>query len=76
LCERLGVAFTDAMLEWPQGVRKSDGIWAKHWYPEVETSTGWRAYRPKDEPVPDALSEVLEQCSEIYEKLYPHRITA
>ena len=76
LCERLGVAFTDAMLEWPQGVRESDGIWARHWYPEVKTSTGWRAYRPKDEPVPDALSEVLEQCNEIYEQLYPHRITA
>ena len=76
LCKRLGVAFTDTMLEWPQGARKSDGIWAKHWYPEVETSTGWRAYRPKDESVPDSLSEVLEQCSEIYEQLYPHRITA
>ena len=76
LCERLGVAFTDAMLEWPPGVRESDGIWAKHWYPEVETSTGWRPYRPKDDPVPDSLTGVLEQCNAIYEQLYPHRITA
>ena len=76
LCERLGVAFTGAMLEWPSGIRESDGIWARHWYPEVETTTGWRPYKPKDEQVPDALYGVLQQCNEIYQQLYPHRITA
>ena len=76
LCDRLGVAFTEAMLEWPPGIRESDGIWAEHWYPEVETTTGWRAYKPKDDPVPDSLSGVLEQCNEIYGQLYPHRLTA
>ena len=76
LCEQLGLAFTEAMLEWPPGVRESDGIWAKHWYPEVETTTGWRPYKPKEVPVPDALTGVLGQCNEIYEQLYPHRITA
>jgi len=76
LCDRLGVAFIEAMLEWPPGIRESDGIWAEHWYPEVEATTGWRAYKPKDDPVPDSLSGVLEQCNEIYGQLYPHRITA
>ncbi len=75
LCERLGLPFTDAMLEWPPGIRESDGIWARHWYPEVETTTGWRPYRPKEESVPDALDGVLQQCNEIYHQIYPHRIT-
>ena len=76
LCDRLGVAFFEAMLEWPPGIRESDGIWAEHWYPEVETTTGWRPYKPKDDPVPDSLSGVLEQCNGIYEQLYPHRLIA
>lgn len=76
LCDRLGIEFTEAMLGWPPGIRVSDGIWARHWYPEVETSTGWRPYKPKDEPVPEELIGVLAQCNEIYEQLYPHRIVA
>ena len=76
LCSRLGIAFTDAMLEWPPGIRESDGIWTRHWYPEVETTTGWRPFKPKDVPVPDELAGVLEECNEIYQQLYPHRITA
>ena len=76
LCDRLGVAFIEAMLEGPPGIRESDGIWAEHWYPEVETTTGWRPYKPKDDPVPDSLSGVLEQCNGIYEQLYPHRLIA
>ena len=76
LCSRLGIAFTEAMLEWPPGIRESDGIWARHWYPEVETTTGWRPFKPKDVPVPDELTGVLEECNEIYQQLYPHRVTA
>ncbi|HEX8076883.1 MAG TPA: hypothetical protein VF511_03635, partial [Chthoniobacterales bacterium] len=42
LCERVGVEFTDAMLSWPPGLRDTDGIWAKHWYGEVTSSTSFR----------------------------------
>ena len=76
LCSRLGIAFTEAMIEWPPGIRESDGIWARHWYPEVETTSGWRPFKPKDVPVPDELTGVLEECIELYQQLYPHRITA
>src|SRR5213078_3055546 len=38
LCEVVGLDFTEAMLSWPPGLRETDGIWAKHWYKEVETS--------------------------------------
>ena len=29
------------MLKWENGIKDYDGIWAKHWYPSVMTSTGF-----------------------------------
>ena len=74
LCDALGVEFTDAMLSWPPGPRATDGVWAPHWYSEVEGSTGFRAYTPKNEAVPDHLREVHEECVGYYQKLYRHRL--
>ena len=62
------------MLSWMPGLRVTDGVWAQHWYPEVETSTGFRPYRPKWEMVPERLHAVCEQCREVYERLYEHRL--
>jgi len=76
LCEAVGVAFTDRMLSWPPGLRETDGVWAKYWYKEVETTTSFRPYKPKDEPVPQRMLGVLEKCEEFYRRLYAHRLTA
>ena len=75
LCEVIGVEFTEAMLLWPPGLRETDGIWAKHWYGEVATSTGFRK-PPRREPqlVPERLRKIYEQARECYERLYPHRL--
>ncbi len=75
LCTWIGVPYTDAMLHWPPGRRPTDGIWAPHWYEAVERSTGFAPYRPKDDPVPDDLLGLLEQCDELYQQLYRYRIT-
>ena len=56
LCESIGVEFVDAMLAWPAGRRDSDGVWAPHWYDQVEQSTGFRGYRPKSAQVPEHLA--------------------
>ena len=76
LCEAVGVAFTDRMLSWPPGLRETDGVWAKYWYKEVETTTSFRPYKPKDEPVPERMLGVLEACEGYYRKLHAHRLTA
>jgi hypothetical protein len=76
LCEAIGVEFTDAMLSWPPGLRETDGIWAKHWYGEVATSTGFRKPAvPSPEPVPARLYNVYRRSCECYERLYEHRLT-
>lgn len=74
LCDALGVEFTEAMLAWPPGLRATDGVWAKHWYKEVESSTSFRPYSPKPDQVPERLADVYTKCLEFYERLYEHRL--
>lgn len=74
LCAALGVEFTDAMLAWPPGLRETDGVWAKYWYKEVETTTSFRPYQPKNTPVPDHLRDLLQTCERIYQRLHAHRL--
>lgn len=74
LCDALEVEFSEAMLSWPPGLRATDGIWAKHWYREVEPSTSFRPYRPKPDPVPERLQSIYEQCLDCYEKLHEQRL--
>lgn len=74
LCDALGVSFRDSMLSWDPGPRDADGIWAKYWYDAVYDSTGFQPYEPKDEPVPDRLHDLHEECQTIYDKLYDHRL--
>jgi hypothetical protein len=74
LCDALGIEFQEAMLSWPPGPRPTDGVWAKHWYKEVETSTGFRPYALRTEPVPAELAELYERCLACFEQLYAHRL--
>ena len=74
LCDALDVEFQEAMLSWPPGPRETDGVWAKHWYGEVEKSTGFRPYQPKQIDLPDWLQPIYRLCLEHYERLYEHRL--
>lgn len=75
LCDAIGVDFTEAMLSWPPGLRKTDGIWAKHWYNEVATSTGFRKPTPtKMASAPARLKATHDEARESYERLYAHRL--
>jgi Sulfotransferase domain len=75
LCNAVGVEFLEAMLSWPAGLRETDGIWAKHWYGEVATSTGFRKPTPRErEPVPERLRGVYERSHECYARLYKYRL--
>lgn len=76
LCAAVDVEFTPAMLEWPPGLRSTDGLWARHWYPEVETSVGFRSYQRKSDPVPAEYVDMLDRCRACYEQLHPYRLGA
>lgn len=74
LCDSLGVEFREEMLSWAPGPRKTDGIWAKHWYTEVAESTSFQPYQAKNESVPESLREIHARCREYYERLHQHRL--
>jgi hypothetical protein len=74
LCEAVGVEFTDAILSWPAGLRRTDGIWAKHWYAEVERSTGFQPYVKRHTAIPDRLRSIDDRCREIYNRLHTLRL--
>ncbi|MCA9242441.1 MAG: hypothetical protein KDA32_00690 [Phycisphaerales bacterium] len=76
LCAALAVPFQEAMLSWPPGRRATDGVWAPHWYANVERSTGFAPYRPPTEPLAPALEPLLAECMPYYERLRANRLTA
>lgn len=75
LCQSLGIPWDPAMLSWEPGIRKTDGIWASHWYDAVAGSTGFGP--PDSQPVEldSQARRVADQCRPFYEKLHRHRIT-
>ncbi len=74
LCNALGIDFKKEMLSWPDGPRQTDGIWAKHWYAEVEKTTGFQPPRKPPKAVPEELREIHQECLEPYLELHRYRI--
>jgi hypothetical protein len=72
LCAAIGINFTEAMLSWPAGSRETDGVWAKHWYMEVEKSTGFQPPKSQPAEVPERSRSIYEPCLEIYQRLRQH----
>lgn len=76
LCDALGIAFLPAMLSWEPGRRATDGVWAPHWYANVEASTGFGPHRRERAPLPEALRPLADACRPWYEKLHAMRLRA
>jgi len=74
LCAAFAVPFLEEMLSWPPGPRETDGVWAKFWYDNVENSTGFRPYRPRQISLPDHLRPIHEAYMGYYEQLSAHRL--
>ena len=76
LCEQTGIPFFEEMLRWEAGPRPEDGVWAPHWYHNVHRSTGFKPYRPKEEPLPERLRPLLAECAPHYERLFDAALKA
>jgi hypothetical protein len=69
LCAALGIPFLPAMLHWPAGPRRTDGVWAPAWYGAVQQSTGFVA-PPRTAPtLPAALQTIADAASPYYARL-------
>jgi Sulfotransferase domain len=74
LCDWLGVPFTDRMLSWPPGPRRSDGVWAPHWYDSVWASTGFAPWQARQTNLSGREAVVAEACRPVYEALHTRRV--
>ncbi len=74
LCAELGIPFMEQMLSWPAGPQKDDGVWASHWYGNLETSTGFREYDPEIPELSGHLRILYDRCLPHYQHLYEHRL--
>ena len=73
-CVKLGVDFDESMLNWPSGPRKSDGVWAPHWYASVEASTSFAKWKPKEERIPAHLESLCLECEALYSVLKEEKL--
>lgn len=74
LCDVIGLDFDPAMLSWPAGGHKDDGVWAAHWYNAVHQSTGFAG---PEGPLPELTgrdAELLAAALPYYEKLSREKI--
>ncbi len=75
LCLALDVEFPEEqMLSWPTGRRSSDGIWADHWYHNVEQSTGFGLYQPTRPKLAGEHQALAQAMQAPYQKLAKLRI--
>ncbi|MFT5272097.1 MAG: hypothetical protein ACJAXK_002744 [Yoonia sp.] len=74
LCAAIDLPFDLAMLSWPAGPRKDDGIWASHWYNAVHKSTGFAGSEGSLPVLTGENLTLLENALPIYEKLAAHKI--
>lgn len=74
-CGALGIAFDERMLHWPAGPRPEDGVWAKHWYANVHTTTGFARQVTSARALPAHLQPLYEEALPYYERLRQHAIT-
>ena len=69
LCAILEILFDKKMLKWKKGARKEDGIWAKHWYANVNNSTGFLPYAGKEIQLSVSNVILAKKCKPYYEFL-------
>jgi hypothetical protein len=69
LCVALDIPWDAAMLHWERGRRDTDGVWASHWYANVEASMCFAPYDPTPPDVPAALQPIVDAAMPFYEEM-------
>jgi len=74
LCNIIKIPFSEKMLKWPKGERKTDGIWEKIWYKNVKTSTGFEKLKKNDLEIKKKYIKIYEDSLKIYNELNSYNI--
>lgn len=74
LCLNLDIPFENGMLSWEPGSRRTDGVWGKHWYKQVESSTQFNTFKKNKNIIPIKYDYIYKDCMELYNHLYSNRL--
>ena len=69
MCKHLKINFSNNMLDWPKGARKTDGVWYPYWYKNVIKSSSFKPYKKSNESLPKEYNNLLEECLQCYDYL-------
>lgn len=75
LCDAIDLPYDPAMLSWPAGPRKEDGIWAAHWYGAVHRSTGFAGAEGEMPVLEPDMAALTVQALPFYERLAARKLT-
>lgn len=74
LCNGLNIEWDPLMLSWEPGLKEYDGVWAKHWYPSVMSSS---SFKPKSKNTKIYSKDVIRfssMANDYYEDLFKNKI--
>ena len=74
LCYNLNINFSKKMLYWRKGKRKSDGIWSKVWYKNVECSNTFAKYKDENLNVPKKYNRIYNESLKYFNEMNVHSI--
>ena len=69
-CSSINLEFDISMLKWQKGNHSQDGIWWKHWYDNVITTTHFQKFSANQDELDKKYQSIYDEALDYYNKLY------
>jgi hypothetical protein len=69
-CSSINLEFDISMLKWQKGNHPQDGIWWKHWYDNVITTTRFNKFSSYQSELDKKYQSIYDEALDYYNKLY------
>ena len=69
-CSSIDLEFDISMLKWEKGNHPQDGIWWKHWYDNVITTTHFQKFSKNQNKLDQKYQSIYDEALDYYNKLY------
>tara|TARA_X000000368_G_scaffold290505_1_gene230820 strand:- start:645 stop:1361 length:717 start_codon:yes stop_codon:yes gene_type:complete len=69
-CASIDLDFDNSMLSWNKGNHSQDGIWWKHWYDNVITTTHFQKFSSIQSNLDKKYQSIYDEALDYYNKLY------
>jgi len=69
-CRNIDLEFDSSMLTWKTGNHAQDGIWWKHWYDNVITTTHFQKFSSNQSVLDKKYQSIYDEALDYYNELY------